>query len=306
MAATIQSFNTANPGNASSITVTKPTGLAVGDLMIFHYAYNDASDTPDTISGWTHEVNNATFGLGHTGLQWKIADSGDVAASNFTLTFSGTVGSPVAGLIRIDGYASAGLLNDSGNLQPNTSSPTYTNTVTPTTPNALILFFTANNEGKAVNDDYAIVTDNPSWSELYDVQGSTAASVALGYATRTETTATGNSSCSLAGGSGTVDSYGILVAIPSITNVTVSPSVITIVTSVQSPTITGGATVSPAVIEMTASMQDPAITITPAKWLNQNKSSVPSYSNENKSSAPSYTNQSKSSAPSWTNQEKTP
>lgn len=280
MAATLQSSNTANPGNGSSITVTKPTGLAVGDLMIFHYVFSDATDTANTISGWTHEISNVAIGGNRTGLQWKTADSGDVSASDFTMSFTGAVASPLAGLIRIDGHITSDLLNDSGNLQANTSSPTYTNTVTPISASSLLLFFQANNEAKTAGS-YAIVTSDPTWTELYDIQNSTISGLSLAYATRPEVTATGNSSCALAGGSGTVDSYGIMVSIGSITNVTVSPNVIDLMLSVQAPAVSGGATVSPGAIVMTASVQAPTVTITAnpitnidknnATWVNTDK-----------------------------------
>lgn len=232
--ATIQSYNTANPGNGSSVTVTKPTGLAVGDLMIAHYAYGDATDTMGTLSGWTHEVNNESAGGTSikTGIQWKIADSGDVAASNFTFSLSGASNSPIVALIRIDGYVSTDLLNNAGELIGNSGSPSYNNTVTPISPSSLMLFFiTAGNPGATPNiSNYAMTTDNPTWSELYQVDVASSHCISLGYATRTATTATGNSSATITG-SGSQDSYGAMVSIGNPTSVTTAidaPGVLTL------------------------------------------------------------------------------
>lgn len=218
MAATIASYNTANPGNGVNVTVTKPTGLAVGDLMIFHYAFNDATDTASSMFGWTHEVSNYGGTL-KTGLFWKIAESSDVSASDFTLGFSGTVGNPLGAILRITNYNSTNLLNENKDTGANGDS-TLAMSVTPTTVNNLLLMFIANSEAESISN-YAIATDNPTWTELYDITGG-ATGLACGYATRTQTTATGDASFSYSPGGGTEDFYGILVAIDAVVDVTVT------------------------------------------------------------------------------------
>lgn len=278
--ATVASFNTANPGNASSITVTKPSGLAVGDLMIFHYGYNDGVDTADTISGWTHEVNSYG-GSNKTGIQYKIADSGDVAASNFTVSFTGIVGNPLAGLLRITDYVSSGLLNENKDTGAN-SDNTLSMAVTPSYPNSLILMFIHSSEGGAISN-YAIATDNPSWSEQYDIQNGSSSGLACASATRTQTTSTGDSSFTSSSGSGTEDYFGILVAIETPASVTVSPTVVDITTSVQSPTVSGGATVSPTVVSATTSVVAPTVSFPQDDWTNQSKSSADTWTNQSKS-----------------------
>jgi len=59
--------------------------------------------------------------------------------------------------------------------------------------------FFASSRGITTKADYAIATDNPaSWAEAFD-QGTTAgvdSSQAMGYATRPESSATGNGTCS--------------------------------------------------------------------------------------------------------------
>ena len=64
--------------------ITKPTGLAVGDLMvaIVSQSYNVAFPSASTPSGWTSETSG--FDPRAHGLFWKVADSSDVAASDFT------------------------------------------------------------------------------------------------------------------------------------------------------------------------------------------------------------------------------
>lgn len=277
--ATVASFNTANPGNASSITVTKPTGLSVGDLMIFHYSYSDGTDNAETISGWTHEVAN--YGaIVKTGLQYKVADSGDVAASNFTMSFEGVVGYPLAALLRITDYSTDGLLNENKATATN-GSTTLTMTVTPASASSLMLFFLANNEG-LTTETYAVTTDNPSWGEEYDIQASSTA-LACASAVRTEISATGNASFTYgAGGSGNEDFFGILVSIGSSISVNPSVSVVSATTSVISPTVTGGATASPSVVDVTTSVVSPTVSFPQDLWTNQSKNSS-NWTNQNKS-----------------------
>lgn len=75
--------NEATATGSTSISLTKPTGLAVGDLMVaLVINYNDNySFTKPT--GWTtydtRQGSNMCYNL-----DWKIADSSDVAASQFT------------------------------------------------------------------------------------------------------------------------------------------------------------------------------------------------------------------------------
>ena len=79
--------------DVTSIVVPKPSGLAVDDLIIVWAAtdVNDVStaefDATSDPTGWTFVQTAGTNVTDvHLGLFWKIADSGDVAASNFTFT----------------------------------------------------------------------------------------------------------------------------------------------------------------------------------------------------------------------------
>lgn len=273
--ATVASVSTANPGNASSITVTKPSGLAAGDLMIFHYSYNDATDTASTISGWTHEVSNYG-GTIKTGLQWKVADSGDVAASDFTLGFTGTVGSPLGAVLRITDYVVDGLLNENKDTGANGDS-TLAMGVTPLYTNNLLLFFLSNNEGLTTTT-YSIATSNPSWTEQYDIQGGSITTLSCASATRTQTTATGDASFTYgAGGSGNEDFYGILVAIetPASVSTTLDAAGIVTLTTPEPSFVLGNIIPVDSAGTMTLSTPEPTIsTSTKTAWTNETKPST--------------------------------
>lgn len=272
--ATIQSYNTANPGNASSITVTKPTGLAVGDLMIFATTWNDATDTASQMTGWTQEVANYG-GTQKIDIQYKVADSGDVAASNFTVGFSGTVGTPVAVLMRITDYVSTGLLNENKDTGAN-GDTTLSATVTPSYTNNLLLMIIGNNENSSLSN-YAIATDNPTWSELVEVQSGSLSAISVAYATRTQTTATGDMSFNSSVATGTIDFYGVLIAIetPASTSFTLDTAgIATLSTPEPSFILDNNFSLDTAGSVTLSGGDNPVSTTTKTTWTNESKPST--------------------------------
>lgn len=83
-------------GDSGTITVTKPPGTAIGDLLVCTIAVN-RDQTTSGISGpagWTRAVQN-NFSTAHTGaIFWKIATSTETAATNFAFTYSDFTTSP--------------------------------------------------------------------------------------------------------------------------------------------------------------------------------------------------------------------
>lgn len=85
--------------SATSHVVGKPTGLAVGDLMMATVMHLSGSATFTPPSGFTLIARTVSASiLLPAALEtfWKIADSGDVAASNFTFTSSASIRSAIA------------------------------------------------------------------------------------------------------------------------------------------------------------------------------------------------------------------
>jgi len=74
-----------NDTTGTSITITKPSGLTVGDLMIAVISSQDETGVSASLAGWTEKYDSDSDYHGQTTL-YKIADSGDVAASNFTFS----------------------------------------------------------------------------------------------------------------------------------------------------------------------------------------------------------------------------
>lgn len=281
--------------NGNNLTITKPTGLAVGDYMVAHLTNvvggSNNADGWDTPSGWTIINNDSESGNSNSSCSlvvfYKVADSGDAAASNFSFTKNGSQGTTVHGaLYRISGASAIAKASDS---QTSDLTPTYTNTITPSFADSLLLFLASYADAGAASGSasgYAITTSNPTWTEVYDSYGQIFPHRGLAagaYASRPEATATGDSSLTfVATGGNAQNSIGVIVVLSPIVNVTASPAVIDVTASVIAPSVSGGASVSPSVIDITTSVVAPTVSFPTDDWTNQSKNSS-SWTNQNKS-----------------------
>jgi hypothetical protein len=209
MAVAIPSSSQGSFATGTTTVVTKPTGLAVGDLMIAQYTYRNSVESHTLPLGFTSvasiQCNNSWLSV-----SYKIATSSDVSASNFTFT-TGASYQQWAGIMRVTGFPIGAPItqsNSEGNLTGSSTSG-FTTTVTPFANSMLILLMATSAAGGATYTNpttYSVATDNPAWTELWDNSTSSGGimGVAVAYATRSQTTATGNSNtnASYAGGSG--------------------------------------------------------------------------------------------------------
>lgn len=287
MAVAIASSNT-NTASGSSVVVTKPTGLAVGDLMIagvYHY-WTGSDRQINTPSGWTlistDRVHNGGENTG-TGMSvfYKIAASGDVAASDFTFDQNGASSEMGACVLRITGMSPSAPINASSSNPTDNggSGGSYSWTgITPTFADCMLLIFAATRQASS-HETYAIATSNPSWTELFEIQSN---EFSLAYAIRPEITATGDASFAITGSSGSTDAIGCIVAIKPSIDVTLSPSVINATGAVPTPTISGGATVSVSTVNATGAVLTPS-DAGQADWSAQGKSSSGTWNSQTKS-----------------------
>lgn len=127
---------------AASIALAKPTGLAVGDLMVsFVFGSSTSAPTVTLPSGWGTAVvspwNPGDSGIGV--FAYKIADAADVAASTFTFS-SSNWGACFGFIGRYTGVNPTAPINSTGAAQV-TNSGTTGNfpTMTTTVPNTLVV-----------------------------------------------------------------------------------------------------------------------------------------------------------------------
>lgn len=182
MALTYQSSQTNNTGTGTTtVVVTKPVSLAVGDIMVGMICAQGGTGTFP--GGWTilGNVNNNESST----LAWKIADSGDTAASNFTFTSS--FASRLSGAIaRISGSdTSVGSYTGAGGTSTASITPTY---------NSFIMIFTHGNSSDP--SSVSIATDNPTFTKMFSAISGVNCLITGWYGYRPQNTATGTGSSS--------------------------------------------------------------------------------------------------------------
>lgn len=204
MAVTYESISSGSIQDAA-LVLTKPTGLAVGDLMVAGIYFSDNNGSTgdsgiNTPAGWTlQEATTTTQPPEYERLSvfLKIADSADVAASNFTFTRAGTDTSYhlMGHLLRISDYGI--VAGETSNSDPNVTTTTITATgFTPTRADTLFIAFLGNScrAGDITNTSVALATDNPTWTERNEQNVNdtgTDSNFAVYTASRSQTTSTG-------------------------------------------------------------------------------------------------------------------
>lgn len=232
MAVAYQSIGTVAWASASTIAIPKPSGLSVGDLMVaISYCYDASSNTCP--AGWTQiQYNNVVSDLSLL-TAWKIATSDDVSASTFTFG-TATTAIRSGSILRFNGNHATTPISASNNAVPafgGLLNPTFAMTVTPSANNILIFVTEQVGDGyTGAVSNYAIATDNPTWTEIRD-DGSTSgsdgwASIAVS-SVRSQTSATGDSSVTGGYNAYHPDWLGHLIAIapaPTSTNYPITAS----------------------------------------------------------------------------------
>jgi hypothetical protein len=126
----------ASGSNNDTVTMTKPTGLTIGDLLVAVITTNDQTVTAP--SGWTQlfNIQGTASATWRTRLYYKIATSTETAASNFTFTVPNS-DSPVNGTLTawsgVDTTTPIGTnyaTDVDGSLSEPTTGPTATNGAT--------------------------------------------------------------------------------------------------------------------------------------------------------------------------------
>lgn len=196
----------------ATITITKPTGLVAGDLLVFAGVSSEQGGgacTISTKSGWTL-VNN----VGGTGelanIQYKVADSSDAAASNFVFTKS-TNGQAAGALFRISNYFASSLVEDSATATTGAAAVDTTVALTPsldfTVENCLIIAALAVGDNVSANPaTISAYTSTPTltWTELVDMEAEFSSGNDVGgsivYATNSGTTSLSSFGATLSNG----------------------------------------------------------------------------------------------------------
>ena len=199
MAVALRSVGQSPGADSTSVVITKPANLAVGDLMIAHIF---GAVVPGTIGTFTAPVTDPIWNPirqdnnpgndSASALFWKIAVQTDVDATDFTFVATSAVSS--RGTITAwYGHNAAAPINQN-NGQGNAASTTWgCPGITPSVANCMILLV-AGIEDNVTMNSWGITTSDPGgWLEAYDLTSNLADDLALAmaYAIRPQTTATG-------------------------------------------------------------------------------------------------------------------
>lgn len=293
MAVAYASSNITEQSGDALVTVTKPTGLAVGDMLLaicMRGSDGVAVSGWNVPSGWTLIANRTVTNRVTTLVAAKVADSGDVAAASFDFTPDGADGNKSAvTLMRLTGTftAGTGLFTSDNDVDDSTGGEnhvTFTGGVTPVGASALLIMVLALYENIDIAySNYSVVNNNPTWTELYDRYydpSGNGLAYGIAYGSYASATATGNYAADV--DSNGANYTGVLISLSESVNITVSPTVVTTTISVQAPSITTGSSYSPSVITTTVTVQAPTVTTSLPKWVNTDKSST-TWSNSDKS-----------------------
>lgn len=203
--ATFRSSATAD-SLTSTLTINKPTGLVVGDLMLATISENATIGTFTPPSGFTSLANTQLAGTGlHQQTFYKYATSTDVAASNFSWTTNSGVGNHFFGVIGAYQDASNSVIPQVSTASVTTATTSGTLTATGLTPvraSEMLVFLTSSRDatGTITISSPAVATSNPTWSNAYTYAPVTLNKSQSDTATRAQTTATGNATIAYTSG----------------------------------------------------------------------------------------------------------
>lgn len=288
MAVTVASTGIGD-GTGGNVTVTKPTGLSEGDMMIAGVAAEadgTGSNSWATPSGWTAIASGGYSNQTIFACFGKIATAGDVAASNFTFEGSGTMNSSLGVILRMtsdNGFASIASNIAGQGAHVNTNTLTSSGITTKSSSGVLLIFIASEKIDGDVNfAGYAVTNNNPSWTEqqdLYYEPGGVAINLGVASATYNLQQATGVWQATTT----TSEASGAIVSIHENINVAVTGNtgIINLVGNEGTPAAGANVTGTTGVINLVGN--EGTTTLSDNKWSNVDKSSAPSWNNVDKS-----------------------
>lgn len=277
MAVAHENTQTTNWTSTSSLVITKPTGLAVGDILISFVCGQVANVTYLGLPANFNEIESDDDGTECWRAAYKIADASDVAASNFTFPITGGPVFVSGSLSRISGVAELFTVKAKQKVTAAATTTLNALDLVPIVGDWLVMFFgwhTQNSPG--THSNYTMATSNPSWTEAYDYL-STAPTPDyanfMAHAMRTQSTATGDFTVDCTGTGGTI--FGFSLGIMPRADVSLSMPVGTLTLTGQEPSLTIGIVFPMPVGELTINGQIPTITTSEnTVWTEETKNSA--------------------------------
>lgn len=289
MAIVVESTASNSVAGSTTLTITKPTGLAVGDLLIANLGlYNGTYATP---AGWTLEITQKTVGrVISTQVFYKVADSSDVAASNFS--FNSGVGEDqfLAGsLMRVTGFNGLDPMMSISDDDFYSGSQSITGSFTGTiaTPNnSLVIMLTGATRGSGDGvfnfNAYGVTGVTASFTETFDFGRSiTSNSTVIGGAYANITTGGTITAWSTTVSTGRREWSSILLVLEAKQDATASNNFLEVQPATFQPVVTNTNTVSNALLEVSPTINETnALAMSKTQWQSPTKEST-NWTNEN-------------------------
>lgn len=252
MALVVESTSSVTGDNQDSLTITKPTGVASGDLLL---AITQAGEgVTAAISGFTvSEVAQYDFGpeVIIVSILYRIADSSDVSASDYTVTAVGSTSLGNAVMMRISGWTTGDPILYSSIVEDQADAASYsigkTETLSRPSPSLMIMVVGQGSDDNAASfAGYSVTSGeaNPSWTEVADLSCFTGSNaylhdMAVAYAnTSNLSDITAWTSTATSAVTGAADGFiGILAIIPQPQNVTPDVSHLAVTPTLFGPTV---------------------------------------------------------------------
>lgn len=186
----------------SGSDITQPvagsTGLTVGDLMLVDIC-NEFAGLDWSSPAWTRFMNSQNAGGTVSQWFWKTATSGDVSSPAWTFTeTTGGAGSVVgSGFMAVTGADPTNpILTSNAATASFTANPSFACAITPSITNCLIVMQANCDFRSAGVSGYAVVNNNPTWTEQWDFGTTLSDDYSMSMATGiyAATSSTGNAS----------------------------------------------------------------------------------------------------------------
>lgn len=279
MAVTFESIQIAG-GGAGDTTVTKPTGLAVGDLMIAFIASltgGAGGETHSGPSGWT-KIENQVPTNGAVITVWAVvATSTQTAASDFSWTSAGTNSDTSGSILRFT--STNGFNSVASNIVSNSNTALTTTGVTTLSTSTILVLCGADEDGTstATFSSYSVANNDPTWTERADFPNDTSGSrINVGIATAPYALQQATGSSSITSSLGTSDVSSALIAITENINVTVTTTTLALtLPNFNVPTMSAGVSFAPTTLELVSTLNAPtALGTAQTQWTNPDKPST--------------------------------
>ena len=195
----------------TTLTIARPTGLVINDVMIVQIVQssNAKTLTDATATGWTKiagsDIGSFTRSRCRATLLYKVANSMDVAAANFSFTMGTGSDNAVGGINAYSGVNPVNIFDVlPGAVYTNIINGQQLNAtaITTQTANSAVIMFGAIFDNQALSTwSIATLPTATTLNELVDVQYNAALDIGMGTAWAIKATAgsTGNGTAAIAG-----------------------------------------------------------------------------------------------------------